>query len=773
MRLEEGAPAEAGYRSLFKRIPVPLYRSTPDGRALAVNPALVRMLGYQDEEILLDVPVEAFYVDPGDRERFRQILERDGSVVGFETRLRRRDGSLIWIRDSARAVVDEDGQIMYFEGAIADVTQEKHAEEQLRRQAGELSALHDTTLGLIEHLDVTQLLDDILSRAAALLETEHAYLYVVDGDELVVRAGTGRFVDYLGFRLGRGEGLAGRVWTSGEPYAVDDYREWSERRPEFDFIRAAAALPLRAGAKVVGVIGLGRTEEGREFTALEMGLVSRFARMASLVLTNARLYDAAQREIVERRRAQEELRDSESRYRRLFEGNPVPMWVFDVTSLDFLSVNDAAVEHYGYSREEFLSMTIRDIRPPEDVPDLEAEVRISNRPVLSSARQWRHRKKDGTVIDVMITSHGVNWEGRKARLVLVTDITERKRAEAALRESEERFRTMATAAPIGIFLADERGRASYINERLREMMGKPEEALLDAGWLSTVHPDDRERVGREVRRATPEGLDVSFEYRIVRPDGSERWAHAAGVPIRAPNGSVLGYVGTVADMTERHRAEEDRRRLIAELVRVQEEERRRIATEIHDDPVQAMTAVEMRLESLRRRVEDGDQRRTLEQLTASVSTAIGRLRRLLVELRPPRLDREGLASALRALLDRLRSEGGVDAELEDRTLHETPGEARTVLYRIAQEALANVRKHAEARRVRIILADRDGGVLLRVRDDGRGFEPDRTAEDRPGHLGLVSMRERAELTGGKFRITSTPGAGTTVEAWVPGEVGDG
>jgi PAS domain S-box-containing protein len=772
MKTDEVARAEVGYRSLFQRIPVPLYRSTLHGDALAVNPAMVEMLRYPDAETLLTVPIQEVYVDPDERQRFHRALERDGSVVGFEARLRRRDGIVIWVRDSARAVLDEDGEVMYLEGCMIDVTDEKHAERQLRRQAGELSALHDITLGLIEQPDVTGMLESILSRAAELLETEHAYLYVVDGDELVVRAGTGLFVQYLGYRLGPGQGLAGRVLSTGQPYAVDDYRAWSARRPEFDFIRAAAALPLRSGNEIVGVIGLVHTEEGRTFTAMEMGLVSRFARMASLVLTNARLYDAAQREIAERRRAQEELRASEARYRMMFEGNPVPMWVFDTSTIQFLAVNDAAVQHYGYSRDEFLSMTIKDIRPSEDVDELLRELAVTNRR-LSAPRQWRHRKKDGTLIDVMITAHAVNWEGRRGELVMATDVTEQRRAEAALKESEERFRTMATAAPVGIFLADRNGRAVYVNRKVVELMGAPETPLLGRAWLDWVHPEDRDRVGREVQRSADAGSPVSLQYRVVRPDGTQRWAQAAAVPIRTSNRAVVGFVGTVADVTDQRRGEEERRLLLAGLVRAQEEERRRIAAEIHDDPVQAMTAVEMRLESLRRRIDGGAERRALEQLTASVSAAIARLRRLLVDLRPPRLDREGLAPALRALLDRLRAETGVDATFEDRTLHEIPSDTRTVLYRIAQEALANVRKHAEALEARVTMAERDGGILLRVRDDGRGFDPERAAEEQPGHLGLVSMRERAELVGGKFRITSTPGAGTTVEAWVPGEGEDG
>jgi PAS domain S-box-containing protein len=766
---DQSTRAESGYRSLFQRIPVALYRSTPDGAALAVNPAMVEMLRYPDAETLLREPVQDRYVDPADRQRFRHAMERDGSVFGFEARLRRRDGSVIWIRDSARAVTDEDGGIMYFEGAIVDVTDEKHAEDQLRRQAGELSALHDTTLGLIEHLDGSRLLDDILSRAAALLDTEHAYLYLVDREteQLVIRSGLGRFHDLREYRLKKGEGLAGRVWQTGEPYAVEDYHRWSNRLPEFDFIRAAIGFPLVVGSEVVGVIGLIRTEGAGAFNTSEMGLVSRFARMASLALTNARLYEAARHELAERRRVEDALRASETGYRQLFEANPQPMWVYDLKTLAFLAVNHAAEAHYGYTREEFLAMTIKDIRPPEDVPELVRDV-SSTAETFRRNRVWRHRKKDGALIDVVIASHVIDWQGRRARLVLATDVTDRLKAEEALRKSEQRYRTLVETSSEWIWSVDLDGRHTSSNSAIRDILGYEPEEILGLSSLDLMHPEDR----REVQGWFPTAVAErrGWSNMIIRwrhKDGSYRWLESNGVPIFDEAGELAGYWGADRDVTARVRAGDDRRRLLGELVRLQEEERRRIASDIHDDPVQAMTAVEMRLETLRLRMKDADGRKTLEQLTLSVSAAIARLRRLLVELRPPRLDREGLASAIRSLLDRLRDETGIAVALEDRSLHEIPVDARTVLYRITQEALTNVRKHAEAASVKVGIAERDGGVLLRIRDDGRGFDPARTAEERPGHLGLVSMRERAELADGKFRISSVPGDGTTVDVWVP------
>jgi PAS domain S-box-containing protein len=442
------------------------------------------------------------------------------------------------------------------------------------------------------------------------------------------------------------------------------------------------------------------------------------------------------------------------------------MWIYDAETLRFLAVNDAAVELYGYERDEFLAMTIKDIRPAEDVPRLLEDV-VGTRQELTKSREWRHLTKGGRIMDVEITSHHLEWDGRPARLVVVTDVTERLRAEAALRESERRFRALATAAPVGIFEVDLRGSCSFLNERGAEIFGKPASECRGFGWMEHVHPDDLERLRQIWVDGRDRGSEMAHELRIVAADGRVRWIEGAGRPLSDAWGKIRGYIGTLSDVTERRQAEHERRRLLADLVQAQEDERRRIATEIHDDPVQAMTAVEMRLESLRRRMDNAEQTEALDEVAASVRETVARLRGLLFELRPPRLDREGLAAALRALLEPLGREAGVRCQVEYQTLREPPIESRTVLYRIAQEALANVRKHAGATAIHITLADREEGTLLRISDDGVGFEPTTVDHERPGHLGLVSMRERAEMAGGWFRVASSQGRGTTVETWLP------
>ncbi len=231
---------------------------------------------------------------------------------------------------------------------------------------------------------------------------------------------------------------------------------------------------------------------------------------------------------------------------------------------------------------------------------------------------------------------------------------------------------------------------------------------------------------------------------------------------------------TVAEQTQELRSavaelreiDEQRRGLLSHLVIAQEEERRRIAGDIHDEPVQKMVTVSMRLQLLRKTLSDPGDLETVDKLLGSVRSAIRSMRDLLFELRPPILEEAGLAAGIRHyLIDR---QPDFSFEVHDHLEDEPADEIRIVLYRIAQEALANAIKHAEASTVDVELLERDGGYLVRVQDNGVGFEPRAGLVSAPGHLGMSTMRERAESAGGWCKISSLPGGGATVMAWLPG-----
>ena len=217
---------------------------------------------------------------------------------------------------------------------------------------------------------------------------------------------------------------------------------------------------------------------------------------------------------------------------------------------------------------------------------------------------------------------------------------------------------------------------------------------------------------------------------------------------------------------ERQFAEKQRRLLLSRLVTSQEAERRSIATRIHDDAVQVLTAANMRLALFSASLYDRMQVEAAEKLQRTVSLATGRLRTLLFELSPPDLERHGLTAAVRGHLERFEADTGVRSGFRSNLGSEPPLQARILLFRILQEALSNVHAHAAARNVSVSLTSVDRGVLMRVTDDGGGVS-ELAAEPRLQHLGLASMRERAEIGGGWWRLTSAPGRGTEITTWVP------
>ena len=211
------------------------------------------------------------------------------------------------------------------------------------------------------------------------------------------------------------------------------------------------------------------------------------------------------------------------------------------------------------------------------------------------------------------------------------------------------------------------------------------------------------------------------------------------------------------------RAARERGKLLAHMVDAQEDERRRIALDVHDDYLQALTAVRMQLERLRDGLDSPAQRESAARLVKDVAATTERMRGLVFDLRPPALDWAGVASALRLYLEETNERFDLGFKLDSRLEAEPPPEVRVIAYRIAQEAITNVVKHAQASSVEVSLAARDGGVHVTVRDDGCGIERAPSSHS----FGLAAMRERAEAAGGWWRIDSTPGSGTTVEFWLP------
>lgn len=350
------------------------------------------------------------------------------------------------------------------------------------------------------------------------------------------------------------------------------------------------------------------------------------------------------------RRSNEIVSEQERIYRELFEYNPQPMWVHAVETLEFLAVNDAAVGHYGYSRQELLEMTVRDICLPDDVPALTATVE-SSRGKLAKVGTWQQRKKDSTLIDVEITTHDMLFKGRAARLVLINDITERRRME--------------------------RENAAY-QDKLRLM-----------------------------------GLEISL---------------------------------------------------------IEEQERRQLATVLHDQVGQVLALAKIKLGILKEAVSVEEYRQLSDEVRKLLEQAINSSRSLTFEISPPILYDLGFEAAVQTLCEKFQQQNDFRLEfVTDRKPKSLPADMGILLYRAVRELLVNIVKHARAGRVQVTCRRDAARVLIKVVDDGIGFEPAANATQLSGarSFGLFSIRERLYHLGGEMTVDSAPGSGTRITLTAP------
>lgn len=459
------------------------------------------------------------------------------------------------------------------------------------------------------------------------------------------------------------------------------------------------------------------------------------------------------------------------RFRSLLDASPDGVLVVDPEGRIALT-NPAAEEIFGYPREELVGRSV-EMLVPEGLREVHARERRAymaspRRRPMGTGLDLAGRRKDGSVFPADIVLSPLRLGRASFVLAIVRDISERTRMMEALRASESRFRTVVESSGEAIVAADSEGRIVLVNAAAERMFGYPRAELLGREVEVLLPEEGRQAHARSWAAGSPDPsvrvLGRGGELWARRRDGSPVPCECEVRLVDAPGGRLA--LAFLRDLTERKRAEEERRRLLHRLVSAQEEERARIAADVHDDPIQKMSAVGIRLATLRRAIDREDALGLLRELEETVARSIESLRHLLFELRPPALDREGLAAALRQYLVEAAAAAGFSYHVEDRLVEEPTPAVRVIAYRVAQEALANVRKHARARNVEVLLESCEGGLRVRVRDDGVGFRPTDGGAP-PGHLGLPSMRERVELAEGWWRIESAPGAGTTVEFWLP------
>lgn len=454
--------------------------------------------------------------------------------------------------------------------------------------------------------------------------------------------------------------------------------------------------------------------------------------------------------------------DGQADCRSLFERNDLPMWVFEGPKV--VEVNQAALESYGYSRDEFLAMTIRDIEEtdgPRDGPSSLSPPARDAGPTPHAI--WKHRKKDGSLADVEVSSTAITFAGKPALLATVLDVSYRRRTEAQAQYLDVLLATVTDAVVATddkfILTGWNAAAESTYGRRAEEVLGQPDALVFRTDFIGV---ERAEAIQRLVETGKFHG-----ELTHRRGDGKRVHIESRAVAFFDTTGQRLGYVSVNRDITDRRYAEQTIRALLNDVLSAQEEERRRIARELHDETAQTLTSL---LVGLRAVEESQHLTQALEAagtLRGLVADALAGVQRMARGLRPSVLDDLGLEEALERLsVETSRTSGFVvDLQVTGARLPRLAEAVEIALYRVAQEALTNVGKHASPQHVSVLIHRTPKVVRLVIEDDGKGFDVAQAQSEI--QLGLVGMRERMHLIGGSMTVESSPGRGTTVSVGVP------
>lgn len=479
-------------------------------------------------------------------------------------------------------------------------------------------------------------------------------------------------------------------------------------------------------------------------------------------------------DVTERKVAESALRESESRFRALVEQSIVAIYL--VKNGRFVYANPRMCEMMGCTPEELHGTETVDLVVEEDRAKL-LENRRRSRAGEAGAliATYRLRRKDGRILHLAVDGRMLVLDGRQVLFGIGQDITERVHAEELLREAGTHYRALVEQSLVGIYILGKGGRIMYSNPKLCHLLGFSGDELSRRTPRNLVIEEDHGVVDEvESRRRTGETGSIAVGCRVRRSDG--RVVHLSVESKVIELGGRKAVIGIVQDITERARTAEalenanQRLQVLSERVlAVQEEERRIISRDLHDDVGQSLLALKIALHRLKEHVGAGGSPLLSESIEVTESVQ-ERLHELSVELRPPHLEQLGLPDALRWLVNRQREMTGLAIRCRCRMWRARPrSEIEIACYRICQEALNNAVRHARATVISVELDAADGALTLAIADDGAGFD-EKSRRGPPltsSSLGLITMEERARLAGGRLELRTHPGAGTCIKATFP------
>jgi PAS domain S-box-containing protein len=489
--------------------------------------------------------------------------------------------------------------------------------------------------------------------------------------------------------------------------------------------------------------------------------------------TPTRMFGHCQ-DITELEATKEARRAAERKYRQIFEN--AGEGIFQSTPEgSYLTANPALARMHGFDSPGELIRSRRDISHEIYVDPARREEFKHLLEEHGVVRGFQHQsfRKDGSRIWISVNARTVRNESGKVMYYEGTtqDITEQKEAEQALRESEERYRELFENSKDALYVQDMNGCYTSVNRAAERLTGYTRDELIGEQFSTLISPEHAGQVRGQLSPEPADACETNYEVEITTKQG-----HRVPVEISSrlifENGKPVGVQGCVRDISERKRAQEASRTYSRRLIEAQEAERRRISRELHDQVGQILTAVKMNLHALQKKCSKPEILSSIQDNMGVIDEAVDQVRDLSVVLRPPLLDDFGLVVALRWYLDRQAQNCGVKAEFITRSLTEDDrfsSELETACFRIVQEAITNVIRHAKATHISVMLERNGSDLILLIVDDGAGFDIKtlRSSATIAATLGLRGMEERAQAVGGSIKLDSAAELGTEICARFP------
>ena len=688
---------------------------------------------------------EAFLagVHPDDRSRVLQAHDdarEGGKPFELEYRVVTHAGQVKTIREVGYALKDDPGKVVGLFGTAQDVTERKQAEEALQKTNARLQAILDASP--IPIIGVTA--DGRIESWNAAAERVFGWSATEAIGHLCPGVPHEELEDYLAMvrRAMRGEPSLGLV----------RYRR--KNGGSLLVCRVSAAPQRNAQGQSVGVTVLLEDVTGQAQA------------------------EAALRESEERLRLLDDNLPDSYVYQYTQEADGTPRFLYLSAGVERLhgvkaepALRDASVLFRQIAPEQLSALAAAEAASLRDLSDFQMELRIRRADGQWRWLQLRSRPRRTPAEQVI-------WDG------VASDITERKQVEEALRESQERFSSAFKNAAVGMALVAPEGRLLQANRALREHLGYSEAELLAATFQTLTHPDDLAKDLAYVRQMLAGEIQTyQMEKRYFHKSGDIVWGLLSVSLVRNSQGLPAYFISQIQDITEHKQAEaalrqsrEQLRALLARLERLREEERTRMAREVHDVLGQLLTALKMDTSWCERRfteITDEPLRRSLEEKVKATSRLadqmIETVQKISGELRPSLLDNIGLGAALQFEARQFQERTGIACQVSvpSETLPLEPDRA-TGIFRVFQELLTNVARHAQASRVAASLVQTAQQVTLEVKDNGRGIREDELRH--PKSLGILGMAERASLMGGRIEIHATAGIGTTATLTIPAKL---